>query len=150
MIYLADKYNIRKANKMLKDKKTLKWLLCGSSGQLRYIFLLILARCSMTVLSVIFALTSRSVIDSAVAHDFHALLTSSVKLLAIIASQIFIRLIGQSIEMRVTARLNINFKTNTFRAILSKDYSRISAYHSGDLMTRLNNDISIVLMSKFS
>ena len=144
MIYLTDKYNIRKANKMLKDKKTLKWLLCGSSGQLRYIFLLILARCSMTVLSVIFALTSRSVIDSAVAHDFHALLTSSVKLLAIIASQIFIRLIGQSIEMRVTARLNINFKTNTFRAILSKDYSRISAYHSGDLMTRLNNDISIV------
>ncbi len=129
---------------MFKDKKTLKWLLGGSKGQLRYISILILSRCALTVLSVVFALTSRSVIDAAVGHSLSELIYNAVKMLVIIAAQIFIRLAGRSVEMRVTARLNMNFKTRTFNSMLEKDYPRISAYHSGDLMTRLNNDINIV------
>lgn len=129
---------------MFKDKKTVKWLLDGSKGQLCYIFILIMSKCAMTLLSVVFALTSRSVIDAAVGHSISELVYNAVKMLVIIAAQITIRLVGRSVEMRVTARLNMNFKTRMFSSMLEKDYSRISAYHSGDLMTRLNNDINIV------
>ncbi len=128
----------------MKDKNTLKWLIRGARPQLPLIFVLTLARCALTVLGVLFALTSKNVIDAAVSYDKTALYLSAFKLLAIIVAQILIRLVGQSIEVKSTARLQILFKSHLFDSIMKKDYSSITAYHSGDLLTRLSNDISVI------
>lgn len=128
----------------MKDKNTLRWLINGAKPQLPLIFVLTVARCALTILGVLFALTSKNVIDAAVAHDKAALYQSALKLLAIIASQIAIRLAGQSIEVKSTAKLQILFKSHLFDAIMKKDYSSITAYHSGDLLTRLSNDINVI------
>jgi len=101
-------------------------------------------RCSLTILGVTFALTSRYVIDAAVAKDISMLTSSAIRLFIIIAAQIGIKLLGQSIEVSVTARLNINLRSHLFSSILKSDYSAQAAYHSGDLLTRLSNDTSII------
>lgn len=128
----------------MKDKQTLNWLLCRAKGQLWQIVLLAVLRCSLTVLGVTFALTSRYVIDAAVAKDIAELTNSAIRLFAIIAAQIGIKLLGQSIEVSVTAKLNINLRSHLFASILKSDYSAQAAYHSGDLLTRLSNDTSII------
>ncbi len=128
----------------MKDKDTLKWLYDGAKPQLPLIFVLTLARCALTVLGVVFALTSRNVVDAAVAGNLSLLRQSAFRLILIIAAQIFIRLMGQSIDVKSTARLQILFKRRLFGAMLKKDYSSITAYHSGDLMTRITNDIGVI------
>lgn len=128
----------------MKDKETLKWLYANAKGQLWQMVLLSVMRCSLTVLGVTFALTSRYVIDAAVARNFDGLCKSALALLLIIVAQIVIRLIGQSVETVITARLNMKIRGNLFASILKCDYSAQAKYHSGDLLTRMTNDTSIV------
>ncbi len=128
----------------MKDKETLKWLYANSKGQLFQTVLLSIMRCSLTVLGVTFALTSRHVIDAAVGKDLDGLISSGLLLLIIIASQIAIRLLGQSLETVISARLNMKIRGNLFASILKRDYSAQAKYHSGDLLTRISNDTSIV------
>ncbi len=128
----------------MKDKDTLKWIYSHSKSQLVLIVILAVMRCSLTVLGVVFALTSRLVIDAAVAKDVNGLISAAVKLLVIILSQIIIRLAGQATEAHVGARLRLRMRNKLFTAILKKDYHSVTAYHSGDLLARLNDDISVV------
>ena len=128
----------------MKEKQTLNWLYKSSKSQLPLVFLLALMRCGNTVLGVTFALTSKLVIDAAVAHNMQSLKAAAFRLLAIIVAQIIIRLIGQSLEVVAKARLQVKLRSHMFGSILRRDYSAATAYHSGDLLTRLNNDTSIV------
>ncbi len=128
----------------MKDKATLKWIYSHSKKQIWTVILLAIMRCSLTVLGVNFALASQYIIDAAVSRDFNGLVRYGMQLLIIIVSQIAIRLIGQAIEAHVGARMNLNLRNKVFSAILKKDYSAATAYHSGDLLTRLNNDISVI------
>jgi len=128
----------------MKDKQTLKWLYTHSKSRLWSIIFLAILRCTLTVLGVTFALTSRHVIDAAVARDFDGFIHSAAKLALIMLAQIGIRLLGQSIEAHIGARLNNSLRGNVFSRLLKKEYSHVSSYHTGDLMTRLNNDISVI------
>ena len=128
----------------MKNTSALKWLFKNSKSQLSAMFFLILARCSITILGVVFALSSKSVIDSAVSRDLSGLVHSSSVLFAIILIQILLRFLGQNIETKMNARLQIQFKSRLFTSLIKKDYTSITAYHSGDLLTRLNSDIGII------
>ena len=133
----------------MKDKATLKWLYTHSKKQFWIVFLLALFRCSLTVLGVRFALTSQYVIDAVVGggsynEKLDGLIHYGVQLLIIIVAQIVLKLIGQAIETHVGARMNLNLRNKVFASILKKDYSAATAYHTGDLLTRLNNDISVI------
>lgn len=128
----------------MKDKNTLKWLYGSSKSQLPLVVLLVIMRCATTILGVSFALTSKLVIDAAVAQSIRDLKVSALKLLLIIAAQIAIKLVGQSLEVVTTAKLQMKLRGQLFSAILKRDYSAAVSYHSGDLMTRLSNDTSVV------
>lgn len=128
----------------MKDKSTLKWIYKHSKRQVWTVIFLAIMRCSLTVLGVTFALTSQYIIDAAVDKNMDGLVRYGLQLLAIIVSQIAIRLAGQAIEAHAGARMNLNFRNRVFSSILKKDYASATSYHSGDLLTRLNNDISVV------
>lgn len=128
----------------MKDGKTLKWLYKEAKGQLIFVMLLAVFRCTLTVLGVQFALTSKIVIDAAVLHNISGLKTGAIKLFLIIASQIALRLLGQSLELTTSAKLQMRLRHNLFSSILTRDYSAATSYHSGDLLTRLSNDAGII------
>lgn len=128
----------------MKDKDTLRWIYSHSKSQIWIVVLLAVMRCTLTVLGVTFALTSQYVIDAAVSKDFDGLVRYGIYLLIIIIAQIVIRLVGQAVEAHVGARMNLNLRNSVFSSILKKDYAAVTAYHSGDLLTRLNNDISVI------
>ena len=128
----------------MKDKRTFKWIYARSKGSLGRVTVLAIMRCAVTVLGVSFALTSRHVIDAAVAGDKGLLWQSSAVLFAVIAAQILIRLLGQAVELKITAKLTMGIRSNLFSSILARDYSALGKYHSGDLMTRISDDSAIV------
>lgn len=130
-------------NKM-KDKKTLLWIFKGSKSQLPGVLFVAVLRTVLTVLGVYFALSSKGVIDAASRKDRSGLIYASLLLVGIIIVQLIVKLIGNALEERIRARMEINFKSKLFKSILKKDYSKITAYHSGDLLTRIGSDITVV------
>lgn len=128
----------------MKDKHTLKWLYSHTRGLGAKILFLTLMRTSLTVLGVVFALSSRYVVDAAVSKNAELLWKNAAMLLLIIALQILIRLVGQGLEVSVVAKLNMRIRSHFFSRILSRDYSKEGEYHSGDLLTRLSDDTAIV------
>ncbi len=128
----------------MKNKSTLSWLYNNSKKQLPIMLLLIIIRCSLTILGVVFALSSKAVIDSAIAKDFNAFLYSAIQLFSIIAFQILIRFIGKHIETKTSVKMQMAFRKNFLCSYIGKNYSSATAYHSGDIMTRIESDISIV------
>lgn len=127
-----------------KDRETLLWIYKGSKSEFLKIFAVIAARTLLTVLGVYFAVSSKGVIDAAQKGDKNLLISKSVLLILIILVQILIKFFGNSVEERIKARLEMNFKSKLFSSVLKKDYSRITSYHSGDLLARLSSDISVV------
>lgn len=127
-----------------KDRETLLWIYKGSKSELLRVAAVIAARTLLTVLGVYFAVSSKSVIDAAASGDGERLKVQALKLVIIILSQILIKFFGNSLEERVKARLEMNFKSELFSSLLKKDYSLITAYHSGDLLTRLSSDVTVI------
>lgn len=127
-----------------KDRETLLWIYKGSKSELARVFAVIAARTLLTVLGVYFAVSSKGVIDAAESGSKKTLVLKSAMLVLIILAQILIKFFGNSVEEKVKARLEMNFKSKLFSSVLKKDYSRITAYHSGDLLSRLSSDITVI------
>ncbi len=131
-------------NKKIKDSLTLKWIYKSAKKQLPAVFLLVISNALMSFLGVVFAFKCSSVIDFAVDSDKGGLISSLLFLIALIIAQIAMRVICQNISIRANAKTEIAFKSQLFANIMRKDYSKITAFHSGELMTRLTSDISII------
>ena len=128
----------------MKDKQTFTWIKERLTGSLWYIILLAIMRSAVTVLGVAFALSSKQVIDAAQGKDIQFLAKSALILLFVVLSQLLIRLFGRGIETSIVAKLTLHIRSSLFKKLLSRDYSSLGKYHSGDLMTRISDDADIV------
>ena len=128
----------------IKDRNTLKWIYNSTKKQLPAVFLLVLANALMSALGVVFAFKCSAVIDTAIAHNRHGLISSICFLLLLIGIQIVVKIVCQNLSVRICAKTEIAFKSKLFSNIMRKDYSTITAFHSGELLTRLTSDVSIV------
>lgn len=128
----------------MKKKTALIWLSKRVRRRIPAILLMCLAHIGQAVLGVLFALGSRNVIDSAVAglrEDFiHACIVQA----AIIVGLLLCLAIYRHLHDRLQAELDRDWKKNILHGLLHGDYSEVSAYHSAELLNRLNNDVRIV------
>lgn len=58
--------------------------------------------------------------------------------------QVLTIVLAKNFAFKVSAKLDMSIKSKLFHDMLQKDYSKISAYHSGELMNRLTNDVGVV------
>ena len=77
-------------------------------------------------------------------EEKNTLLAQGLGLLAVILLQLVLRVLCQSLEVRIQGRLEISSKTKLLGKILTKDYAHTAKYHSGELMNRLTSDITVV------
>lgn len=128
----------------MKHPNTLKWIWANSKKELPGLVSLILIDALYSVCGVSMAVFAKLIIDAAQSGDKDTLIRYACLLLAVIVLQIVLKLSGKAIEIRVSGRLEMKYKTDLFSDILLKDYLKISEYHSGELMTRLTSDIGVV------
>ena len=58
--------------------------------------------------------------------------------------QIVTLFLARDLSFRIGAKLDMSMKSSLFHSMMTKEYSDISAYHSGELMNRLTNDVGVV------
>ena len=92
-------------------------------------------------LGVVFAVAIQEVIDSATGGDIERLIQRCIILAAIIVVQVGCNGLSLHLSEMIRANLDRDMKKSVIHKILHSDFSRISGYHSGDLVNRMNGDI---------
>lgn len=107
--------------------------------------LLVFLNAAAGLLSVFYANFSKHIMDGAtVAGEMSVVVKYAAALLALVLFQMLLTVIKNSLSERVCARLDVVFKRYLLDVIMKKDYSNISAYHTGDLQNRMFNDVQVV------
>lgn len=128
----------------LKHGRTLRFMAQTSKKEMPWLLLITLLNATSAALSVYFALAMRSVINCAVAGDMPGTQQASVVFVSIVAVHILLSFLVHFLATRTTARLDISFRKSVFSKLLKKEYTAISKYHSGEVLNRLFNDVSVV------
>ena len=128
----------------MKQRNALLWLLRQVRGRWLPLILMTLLQVGSAYLSVRFALGNRAVIDSAVSGDRHAFSLAAIRLGLLIVGLVVARLILRHLRDNTEAQLDQDWKKNLFALILNGEYRAVSAYHSGELINRMNSDVRIV------
>ena len=96
------------------------------------------------LLSVAFALGTRDVIDCATGRQMEDFLRACLIQCLIILGLLSSNALAHYLQEKLRAQLDRDWKRNFFHQLLHGDFAATSAYHSGELMNRLNNDVRLV------
>lgn len=122
----------------------LAWLLRQVRNRLWAVVLMIVAQVANALLGVYFALGSQGVIDSAVAGDRQDFYSACVTQALIITGMILSMALLRHLREQLRALLERDWKQKLLRGLLHGEFADVSAYHSAELLNRLNNDVSRV------
>lgn len=133
--------------KTMQKKNTVKWLIARVRKRIPALTLLTLCKIAASCFGVVFALATQKVIDNAAAGNHELFYQACVRMFLIIVAEVACDTYALHLQERLSADLDRDFKQDLMHKILRSDYSVISRYHSGDLLYRLNGDVSNVVAS---
>ena len=122
-----------------------RWIIRNSKRHFPGIVGLMAFSVASSLASIAFALCSQNAVNSAVARDVNGLALFAAVLLGCALLQILIRAVSGYFGERVSAQIENSFRERLFDSILTRDYQQIGAYHSGDLMNRMTDDVGIIV-----
>ena len=128
----------------MKNNNSLKWLWTVSGKKKLYIVVLMAAQAASGLLSVVFALVLKSIIDRAVDKDVIGFRNNFINLLILVIIQLALRAFMRWIGELARTGFENCFKERLYKNILVKDYATVSAIHSGEWINRLTNDTVVV------
>lgn len=130
----------------MKNKNNAYIWLWRNSRQSR---LLILA---LTILSVVYSLlqlrfvsASKEVIDIATGAMQGSLKSACITLVLLLAVQLSMQIGINFLNVHACSRLEIALKRHVFKILMEKEYLAVAKYHSGELLNRLNSDVSAIV-----
>lgn len=127
------------------NQGAVRWIAKKSNIVSVKLILTIIAAVISSLLGVRLAISSRDVIDVAIGVKTGSFVKESVGLFLIVACQLIIMAVSSSLKVRVSSGLTIHIKQKLFAELLKKDWQKVSAHHSGELLNRLNSDVNIVV-----
>ena len=120
------------------------WVLKRSKSCLPAIVIMMVSNICSALLSVAFALGSKSIIDTAVAGDNPGFIRSCLHQGLIIAGILCCLLLFRYLRDRLTSKLDWIWKQKLLSGLLRGDYAQVTSYHSAEIVNRLNNDVKAV------
>lgn len=128
----------------MNNKTVLGWLFSRVRRRIPGLLLLTAASIGTSLLGVRFALGTKDVINSAVGGSQQALTSAALVQGGIILALLVCATLQRYLHYRLNANLDRDWKQDLTHRILRSDYAKMSAYHSGELINRLNNDVRAI------
>lgn len=123
-------------------KNVIFWLIRQNKKWIPRLVLLTLSQMGSAIFGVLFALGSRGVIDSAVSGEVDAFFRACCRQGGIIAGILVCLTLTRHLRERLRADMERSWKQRLLHGLLHGEYSEVSAYHSAELLNRLNNDVT--------
>lgn len=138
-----DKEQKLQLKKIVKNP-AMSWIF-GVSGKLKLgVLLLVLLNSAISISAVAFAIVLREAIDGAVSGNKMVFLKFVIILGLIMLGQIAARGVIRFLDEYVRSGMENVIKTRLYETILSRKYSAITAFHTGELLNRITNDAVVV------
>lgn len=127
----------------MKNTRPILWLLRRIRRRLPSIAVLCVAHMLGALLSVFFSVSSKNLIDQAVAKSTEGFFQACLLMGTVILGVLLCQWLQRHLRDRLAADLDRDWKKNLLHGLLHGDYEAVSHYHSGELLNRLNNDVRI-------
>lgn len=131
-----------------KQKSALGWIVRSSRHQFVNIILLAVVYGLNAFIGVYNTVFARDLVDAAVkgvqGGSLNEVIHYGLLYLGITVVQLVTLVLARNYVFKIGAKLDMSMKSSLFRSMMMKEYADISAYHSGELMNRLTNDVSVV------
>lgn len=129
-----------------------KWLLKYILNYKKEVFLYIVVGVFGIAMGLGSSVASKYLIDAVVSpgQDTNAIITSAAMVIGMAVTQILISSATSRITTVVGTRINNQIRSNIYENIVFSRWEEINKYHSGDLINRLEGDVSVVSNSIIS
>lgn len=117
-----------------------KWLFTVPGSRKIYILFLVVLQSLHGASGVLYALILRGIVNAAVNQNAPGFWNGVLRILLLVTGQIILRALIRRLNELSKSELENCFKQRLFRTILTRDYTAVSAVHSGEWMNRLTND----------
>ena len=108
----------------------------------------ILLICAMGILTSLLSLgmtlVTKNLIDSATSREWEQLVRYGVQIVLIIMLERVLGVLNSYIQIRTSARLQLELQRMVTRKLLFKEYTGIKPFHSGELTNRVFSDVAVV------
>ena len=150
---MEEKITAKNVWSKITDGKSLKWVAAKAKSQLGNIITLTLLNVLLSGIAVANSYMLRFVINCATGQGFFGTEVSArlqgitlfgIIFAALIITRCLVTIWTNHLVFKISARLTITIKTDLYSRILRKDYSKITAYHTGEMLNRLNTDVEHV------
>lgn len=125
-------------------QRPLLWLVGKMKKRIPGLLIMTAANVGNALFSVWFALGTRQVINGAVSGDRGVFLRACGVQAAIILGIVLTLFLQRYLKARLEEELDRDWKKDLLQKLLRGDYASVSAYHSSELLNRLNNDVRTV------
>lgn len=129
----------------MKSFSVLKWISNIIGKNKIWIILLTLVQSVQGVLGVVFALSLREVIDSAVAKNSTHMMKDIIILCIVVTCMITSIALNKYFDEKTRARLEKEFRSKIFSKLLRRSYAGVTEVHSGEWMNRITSDTTVVI-----
>lgn len=127
------------------DNSSLKWIVKSVKPNLSLIVILTVTTAVLGCAGSCFAVIVGKLIDAAAKqHDMALFIFFAVLLAFAYALTVALSAFIKYFTARTKAKIDISLRKKLFSSVLSKDFSKISAFHSGEIMNRMTSDVSTV------
>ena len=125
----------------MKESSVLRWSVRIVKPWIPALLLLVFCNAASAILNVWFALGTKGVIDSATGGDsqvfWDACIRQGILILTIICNSILIH----HLRDRLTAIIDRDLKKKFLTGLLHGEFSKVSKYHTGDMLSMMNHDL---------
>ena len=123
------------------------WLLRCSASYKRQIFWYLFMGVLGTAMSLGGSILSKYIIDAVTGVESGSLLTAVIFFVLMQLFQIGLRALSSRISTKISIQVNQQITTQVYGTLLKTDWEALSAYHSGDLLSRVNGDVATISSS---
>jgi len=135
---------------MKKNLETIKWLYSKIKNFLPIVILITLIGMTYSIVSVRASVLTRNVIDAAVGKSDKDFMTMLLLMAGVIIFQVVLNLLDRHLSEITSFKMDWFWKKYIMHELLYDDYQRVSAYHSGRLLYRINADVRTVINGSIS
>lgn len=124
--------------------KSLIWIKNTAGKNLIAVLVLTVIGMAHSYVGVRFALASKKAIDSAVYGD-NMFVKRVIAIAMLLVLQLLLSVSFNYLNVHISGRMAIRMREKVFKDLINKDWQSLMSYHSGDLLNRIYNDVSVII-----
>ena len=98
----------------------------------------------LSLVTLSFVGVSKTLINIATGQQTGYMFETAMFLAALLGLRLIIQISVNFLNVHASSRLEISLKRHVFKLLINKDYLSVAKYHSGELLNRLNSDVSVI------